>query len=81
MDVTMPHLDGIEATRRILAELPNTLVVGLSMHEQQSMAAAMHAAGAAIYLPKDGPADALIKAIRSSTDPAAGQNPLGILTP
>lgn len=81
MDVTMPHLDGIEATRRILAELPNTLVVGLSMHEQQSMAAAMYAAGAAIYLPKDGPADALIKAIRSSTDPAAGQNPLGILTP
>ena len=52
MDVTMPHLNGIEATRRITAELPDIRVIGLSMHQQQDMATAMYQAGAVAYLRK-----------------------------
>lgn len=64
MDVTMPRLDGIQATRQITAELSQTAVIGLSMHEEDDMAAAMRAAGAVAYLSKGGPSDALIEAIR-----------------
>ena len=65
MDVAMPHLNGLEATRRIVAELPEVRVIGLSMDDGEDMAAAMHDAGAAAYLPKDGPFEDLVAAIRS----------------
>ena len=64
MDVTMPALNGIEATRRITAELPSVRVVGLSMHDDEKMSAAMHDAGAVAYVTKGGPSDVLIAAIR-----------------
>ncbi len=64
MDVSMPQLNGIEATRRIVAELPQVRVIGLSMHERETMAAAMRQAGASAYLPKGGPSEPLIAAIR-----------------
>jgi DNA-binding NarL/FixJ family response regulator len=63
MDVTMPRLDGIEATRRIKQSRPRTRVIGLSMHEDADMAKAMLEAGAAAYFRKDAPAAALISAI------------------
>jgi CheY-like chemotaxis protein len=63
MDITMPRMDGIEATRRIKAELPQVRVIGLSMHEDVNMAKAMCEAGASDYLRKDIPSDALIAAI------------------
>lgn len=65
MDVTMPRLDGIEATRRITAELASVAVIGLSMHEEDDMAEAMHEAGAVVYLSKGGPADVLVATIRN----------------
>jgi DNA-binding NarL/FixJ family response regulator len=65
MDVTMPRLNGIEATRRIVARLPQTRIIGLSMHDQQSMALAMRKAGAKAYLSKDGHGEALVDAIRA----------------
>lgn len=64
MDVTMPRLNGVEATRRITAELPDVRVIGLSMHEQDEMAQAMREAGATAYLPKGDSSDALITTIR-----------------
>ncbi len=64
MDVSMPQLGGVEATRRICHELPNTRVIGLSMHEGPSIAAAMTEAGASAYLNKGCPSDDLISAIR-----------------
>ena len=64
MDVTMPRMSGIEATRRICHEMPGVRVVGLSMHEDQEMGAAMRRAGAADYLVKDGPSHTLVSAIR-----------------
>lgn len=66
MDVTMPRLNGIEATRRIVQELPKVRVIGLSMHERQDMATAMRKAGAVAYFTKSGPAEELINAILGS---------------
>ena len=66
MDVAMPQLNGIEATRRILAALPQTRVIGLSMHERQDMESAMREAGAVDYLPKGETTDQLIDTIRGS---------------
>jgi len=64
MDVSLPGLSGVEATRRITAELPDTAIIGLSMHEKGPMAQAMRDAGAVAYLPKGGPSEALVRAIR-----------------
>lgn len=64
MDVSMPRLDGIEATRRIKADMPDVHIIGLSMHEKEDMARAMARAGASAYLSKNGCSDSLISTIR-----------------
>jgi PAS domain S-box-containing protein len=74
MDITMPRLNGLEATRRILKVLPRTRVIGLSMHTESDMALAMHKAGAVAYLRKDIPSEDLIAAIIATTAmPRAGR--------
>lgn len=64
MDISMPRLNGIEATRRILAEFPDIRVVGLSMHDEEDLSAAMRQIGAAAYVAKGGPSEDLLVAIR-----------------
>jgi PAS domain S-box-containing protein len=64
MDVNMPVLDGIEATRQIRALCPEARVVGLSVFADEAHAQAMRDAGAAAYLPKSGSSDELLAAIR-----------------
>jgi PAS domain S-box-containing protein len=64
MDVSMPNMNGVEATRCITSELSDVRVIGLSLHDTGDMAAAMKAAGAVHYLSKGGPSDVLIAAIR-----------------
>jgi DNA-binding NarL/FixJ family response regulator len=66
MDVTMPRLDGIEATRRIKSEMPYVRVIGLSMHEKEDLARAMQEAGAVAYLSKNGCSETLIETIRAA---------------
>ena len=65
MDLSMPRMDGVEATRRISAELADVRVIGLSMYEQSDRQCAMTAAGAAAYLTKSGPSATLLQTIRS----------------
>jgi PAS domain S-box-containing protein len=63
MDVSMPRLSGVEATRRIKAQMPQVRVIGLSMYDHGEIPAAMHAAGVDLYLSKNAAADTLIDAV------------------
>ena len=71
MDISMPVLDGIEATRAIHAEFPAVRVIGLSMFEDPDQPVAMREAGAAGYLSKSDSAEALLAAIRGGGAPVA----------
>lgn len=64
MDVAMPTMPGDEAARQIKAMLPQTRIVALSMFEEPGVAQRMRDAGAECYLPKTGPSDGLLAAIR-----------------
>ena len=64
IDVTMPKLNGVQVTAQVMRELPNTKVIGLSMHERDDMANAMRDAGAAAYCSKGGPTEALLNVLR-----------------
>ena len=53
MDVNMPRMDGIEATRRMTKELPGTIVIGLSVNNDKEVENVMRGAGAVSFLTKD----------------------------
>ncbi|HSB69820.1 MAG TPA: response regulator transcription factor [Candidatus Methylomirabilis sp.] len=65
MDINMPGMNGIEATRRIHAEFPHIQVIGLSMYEGHELGAAMQNAGARAYVSKSESYDSLLAAIRA----------------
>ena len=64
MDLAMPSLNGLEATRQILAELPSTRVLVLSSYSNDEYVKEMIQAGVAGYLIKQTAAQDLVKAIR-----------------
>ena len=64
MDVSMPGLGGIDATRILHAEMPDVRVVGLSLFEEIERAAAMRQAGAAHCFSKSAPPERVVAAIR-----------------
>jgi two-component system, NarL family, response regulator NreC len=64
MDIAMPDLNGIEATRQIKAEMPNVKIIALSMHADKRFVAGMFQAGASGYLLKKGAFRELTQAIR-----------------
>ncbi len=65
MDVGMPNMNGIEATRRIIASHPEIKVLALSMHSDKRFVKEMFAAGASGYLLKDSAFQELVLAIRT----------------
>ncbi len=65
MDISMPHLNGIEATRQIINEAPRIKVIGLSMHSDSLFVLNMFKAGASGYLLKDCALEELVKAVRT----------------
>lgn len=64
MDIGMPDLNGIEATRQITRDFPQTKVVALSMHSSKNFIIEMFKAGASGYLLKDCEFDELVNAVR-----------------
>lgn len=68
MDIGMPELNGIEATRQITTETPQTRVIALSMHSDKRFVTGMLGAGAAAYVVKAGAFEELIAAIRAVMD-------------
>ena len=74
MDVNMPVMNGIEATRILTGEMPQVKVIALSMHAERDTAEAMRQAGAVAYLTKGGPSEDLIAAIRAHGRPPAAES-------
>jgi two-component system response regulator NreC len=65
MDIQMPDVNGIEATKRIKELAPGTAVLALTMHEDDQYFFEMLHAGASGYVPKRAAPDDLVKAIRT----------------
>ena len=65
MDISMPRMDGLEATRLILAHNPDIRIIGLSMHERADQSDVMLRAGAAAFCSKTGDTENLVAEIRN----------------
>lgn len=65
MDVNMPGIGGIEATRKIKHKYPNIRVIAITVHADAPFPAKLHEAGALGYLTKGCPATEMIEAIRT----------------
>ncbi len=65
MDINMPNLTGIEATKQIKSISPGTKILTLSVHSKDKLIARMIEAGASGYLPKNCAGDELVNAIRT----------------
>src|SRR5215211_6273794 len=73
MDVRMPVMDGLEATKRIKAEMPQTSVMMVTMHENPDYLFEAIKAGAAGYVLKDASGERLLGAVRRTLE---GESPL-----
>src|SRR5215218_3646514 len=73
MDVRMPVMDGLEATRKIKQEMPKTSVMMVTMHENPDYLFEAVKAGAAGYVLKDASGERLLGAVRRTLD---GESPL-----
>jgi two-component system response regulator NreC len=65
MDISMPDVNGMDATREIVRDFPNVKIIALSMHSAKKFVSEMFKAGACGYLLKDCEFDELANAIRT----------------
>ena len=65
MDITMPNLNGIDATHEIVSKFPEVKVIALSIHSNKRFVAGMLKAGASGYILKECLFDELVQAIRA----------------
>jgi DNA-binding NarL/FixJ family response regulator len=73
MDVRMPEMDGLEATKKIKQEMPKTSVLMVTMHENPDYLFEAVKAGAAGYVLKDASGERLLSAVRRTLE---GESPL-----
>ncbi|PWV58887.1 response regulator [Plasticicumulans acidivorans] len=78
MDIAMRGINGLEATRRLLAAHPGLPVLILTMHEDAGYVAEAASAGARGYVLKDAPAEAIVEAIEAVLAGAGFQAPAGL---
>jgi two-component system response regulator NreC len=71
MDISMPNLNGVDATRQIVREFPNVKVIALSMHSSSMFVADMIKAGASGYILKNCLFNELVEAIKAVNDGVA----------
>ena len=64
MDISMPGMNGIEATAEVKRREPDIRIIGLSMHKEAAMQQKMLDAGACAYLTKGGSSEELIETVR-----------------
>ena len=72
MDVNMPRMDGIEATRRLKAAFSGTAVIGLSVNASREVEVAMRRAGVDHFLSKEAPIAQLYQTILAAARKAVG---------
>ena len=65
MDIGMPNLNGIEATRQIINDVPSVKIIALSLHSESSFVMKMLESGASGYLPKESAFKELSTAIKT----------------
>ena len=65
MDITMPNMDGLEATRRLMETYPQIKILALTVHEDKQYLFEMFAAGASGYVSKRAAAEELVEAVRT----------------
>jgi DNA-binding NarL/FixJ family response regulator len=75
MDVTMPEVDGVEATRQIRNDIPDVKIVMLTMHADQEVLTAAIRAGANGYLVKDCSTDEIASAVRMAVSGETALSP------
>ena len=75
MDVTMPEIDGVEATRQIKSTMPAIKIVMLTMHADQEVLAEAIRAGASGYLVKDCSTEEIASAVRMAVSGETALSP------
>ncbi|MCE5326589.1 MAG: response regulator [Planctomycetaceae bacterium] len=66
MDISMPGMSGVEATAKIVAQRPQSKIIGLSMYAEADRGEEIRRYGAVAYVSKGGPSEDLIAAIRAA---------------
>ena len=80
MDITLPDFDGVEATRRIRAQLPNARVLALTMHDEGSHLVPFLQAGGTGYVRKSSADRDVVAAIRAVARGESFLQPTGVAT-
>jgi two-component system, NarL family, response regulator DegU len=75
MDINMPNINGVEATRRLVEKSPDTKVIILSIHDDETYVSHAVQTGASGYLLKEMDADSLIEAVKVVAEGGAYLHP------
>jgi two-component system response regulator DegU len=75
MDINMPNINGVEATRRLVEKAPETKVIILSIHDDETYVSHAVQTGASGYLLKEMDADSLIEAVKVVAEGGAYLHP------